>query len=87
MLVLDERHQIHVVLALDDEDALAGRALARRRRETCANLTRELAADRRRSIEPLACGSAFPTGAFADCELGLCRADDRITQTMRRDRG
>jgi hypothetical protein len=24
MLVLDERHQVHVVLALDDEDALAG---------------------------------------------------------------
>ena len=24
MLVLDERHQVHVLLALDDEDALAG---------------------------------------------------------------
>ena len=24
MLVLDERHQVHVVLASDDEDALAG---------------------------------------------------------------
>jgi hypothetical protein len=24
VLVLDERHRIHVVLALDDEDALAG---------------------------------------------------------------
>ena len=24
MLVLDERHQVYVVLALDDEDALAG---------------------------------------------------------------
>ena len=24
MLVLDERHQVHIVLALDDEDALAG---------------------------------------------------------------
>jgi hypothetical protein len=24
VLVLDERHQVHVVLALDDEDALAG---------------------------------------------------------------
>ena len=27
MLVLDERHQVHVVLALDDEDALAGVAV------------------------------------------------------------
>ena len=24
MLVFDERHEVHVVLALDDEDALAG---------------------------------------------------------------
>ena len=27
MLVLHERHQVHVILALDDEDALAGVAV------------------------------------------------------------
>jgi hypothetical protein len=30
VLVLDERHQVHVVLALDDEDALAGVAVGAR---------------------------------------------------------
>ena len=29
VLVLDERHQVHVVLASDDEDSLARRVLAR----------------------------------------------------------